>query len=255
MTATSLALITGANKGIGFEVARQLGGLGMTVLVGARDTERGTVAERNLRDLGVDAHHVALDVTDQASVDQAAQQIGAEHGRLDVLVNNAGITGGLESGRPSQTPLAILRQVYETNVVGVVAVTNAMLPLLRQAPAARIVNVSSEVGSVQATLDRDGPLWPMTSIPYPSSKTALNMVTAQYAKELWDTRIKVNAANPGYCATDLNNHSGFRTSEEGAEAIVYLATLPHDGPTGSFYGHLWVADVGPDDPQYGPLPW
>jgi len=147
MTATSLALITGANKGIGFEVARQLGVLGMTVLVGARDTERGTVAERNLRDLGVDAHHLALDVTDQASVDQAAQQIGSEHGHLEILVNNAGITGGRESGRPSETPLAILRQVYETNVFGVVAVTNAMLPLLRQAPAARIVNVSSLVAS------------------------------------------------------------------------------------------------------------
>ncbi|HEX2564148.1 MAG TPA: SDR family NAD(P)-dependent oxidoreductase, partial [Acidimicrobiales bacterium] len=211
-------------------MARQLGALGVTVLVAARDAERGTVAERSLWDLGVDAHHVALDVTDQASVDQAAQQIGAQYGRLDVLVNNAGITGGPESGRPSQTPLAILRQVYETNVFGVVAVTNAMLPLLRQAPAARIVNVSSEVGSVQATLDRDGPLWPMTSIPYPSSKTALNMVTAQYAKELWDTPIKVNAANPGYCATDLNDHRGFRTPEEGAEAIVYLATLPEDGP-------------------------
>jgi NAD(P)-dependent dehydrogenase (short-subunit alcohol dehydrogenase family) len=124
---------------------------------------------------------MALDVTDEASIDQAAQEIRAEHGHLDVLVNNAGITGGPESGRPSQTPPAILRQVYETNVFGVVAVTNAMLPLLRQAPAARIVNVSSEVGSIQATLDRDGPLWPMTSIPYPSSKTALNMVTAQYA--------------------------------------------------------------------------
>jgi NAD(P)-dependent dehydrogenase (short-subunit alcohol dehydrogenase family) len=255
MAATSLALITGANKGIGFEVARQLGAIGMTVVVGARDDDRGAVAERNLRDRGVDAYHMALDVTDQASVDQAAQRIGVEHGRLDVLVNNAGITGGPASGRPSQTPLAILRQVYETNVFGVVAVTNAMLPLLRRAPAARIVNVSSEVGSVQATLDRDGPLWPMTSIPYPSSKTALNMVTAQYAKELWDTPIKVNAADPGYCATDLNNHTGFRSAEEGAEAIVYLATLPEDGPTGSFYGHLWVAEVGPDDPQYGRLPW
>jgi NAD(P)-dependent dehydrogenase (short-subunit alcohol dehydrogenase family) len=255
MAATSLALITGANKGIGFEVARQLGAIGMTVLVGARDDDRGAVAEQDLRDRGVDAYHMALDVTDQASVDQAAQRIGVEHGRLDVLVNNAGITGGPASGRPSQTPLAILRQVYETNVFGAVAVTNAMLPLLRRAPAARIVNVSSEVGSVQATLNREGPLWPMTSIPYPSSKTALNMVTAQYAKELWDTPIKVNAANPGYCATDLNNHSGFRSAEEGAEAIVYLATLPEDGPTGSFYGHLWVADVGPDDPQYGRLPW
>jgi NAD(P)-dependent dehydrogenase (short-subunit alcohol dehydrogenase family) len=255
MAATSLALITGANKGIGFEVARQLGAIGMTVLVGARDDDRGAVAEQDLRDRGVDAYHMALDVTDQASVDQAAQRIGVEHGRLDVLVNNAGITGGPASGRPSQTPLAILRQVYETNVFGAVAVTNAMLPLLRRAPAARIVNVSSEVGSVQATLDREGPLWPMTSIPYPSSKTALNMVTAQYAKELWDTPIKVNAANPGYCATDLNNHTGFRSAEEGAEAIVYLATLPEDGPTGSFYGHLWVAEVGPDDPQYGRLPW
>ena len=253
--AMTVTLITGANKGIGFEVARQLGAVGMSVLVGARDDERGAAAERNLRDLGVDARHVALDVTDEASIDQAAQEISAEHGHLDVLVNNAGITGGPESGRPSQTPLAILRQVYETNVFGVVAVTNAMLPLLRQAPAARIVNVSSEVGSVQATLNSDGPLWPMTSIPYPSSKTALNMVTAQYAKELWDTSIKVNAANPGYCATDLNNHSGFRSPEEGAEAIVYLATLPEDGPTGSFYGHLWVADVGPDEPQYGRLPW
>jgi NAD(P)-dependent dehydrogenase (short-subunit alcohol dehydrogenase family) len=142
MTATSLALITGANKGIGFEVARQLGALGVTVLVAARDAERGTVAERSLRDLGVDAHHVALDVTDQASVDQAAQQIGAQYGRLDVLVNNAGITGGPESGRPSQTPLAILRQVYETNVFGVVAVTNAMLPLLRQA-LVRVVGQSA----------------------------------------------------------------------------------------------------------------
>jgi NAD(P)-dependent dehydrogenase (short-subunit alcohol dehydrogenase family) len=255
MTITPVALVTGANKGIGFEVARQLGARGMTVLVGARHAERGAVAERSLRDLGVDAHHVSLDVTDQASVDRAAQRIDAEYGRLDVLVNNAGITGGRESGLPSQTPLPILRQVYETNVFGVVAITNALLPLLRQAPAARIVNVSSEVGSIQAALDREGPLWPMASIPYISSKTALNMVTAQYAKELWDTPIKVNAANPGYCATDLNNHSGFRSAEEGAEAVVYLATLPEDGPTGSFYGHLWVEDVGPDDPQYGSLPW
>jgi NAD(P)-dependent dehydrogenase (short-subunit alcohol dehydrogenase family) len=255
MTATSLALITGANKGIGFEVAHQLGMLGMAVLVGARDTERGAAAERRLRDFGVDAHHVSLDVTDQVSIDQAAEWIDAEYGRLDVLVNNAAITGGRESGLPSETPLPILRQVYETNVFGVVAVTNALLPLLRHSPAARIVNVSSEVGSIRSALDRDGPLWPMVSIPYVSSKTALNMVTAQYAKELWDTPIKVNAANPGYCATDLNNHSGFRGPEQGAEAIVYLATLPHDGPTGSFYGHLWVENVGPDDPQYGALPW
>jgi NAD(P)-dependent dehydrogenase (short-subunit alcohol dehydrogenase family) len=255
MTITPLALITGANKGIGYEVARQLGTRGMTVFAGARDADRGAAAERTLRDVGVDAHHVPLDVSDQETIDRAAQRIEAEYGRLDVLVNNAAITGGPESGLPSQTPLSILRQVYETNVFGVVALTNAVLPLLRQAPAARIVNVSSEVGSIQSTLDRDGPLWRMTSIPYVSSKTALNMVTAQYAKELWDTPIKVNAANPGYCATDLNNHSGFRTAEQGAEVIVYLATLPEDGPTGTFYGHLWVEGAALDDPQYGSLPW
>jgi NAD(P)-dependent dehydrogenase (short-subunit alcohol dehydrogenase family) len=254
MTTTSIALVTGANRGIGYEVARQLGARGMTVLVGARDAERGAAAEKSLRDLGVDAHHVPLAVTDEASVAQAAGRIDAEYGRLDVLVNNAGITGGPESGRPSQTPLPILREVYETNVFGVVAVTSAMLPLLRRAQAARIVNVSSEVGSIRSTLDRNGPLWPMASIPYVSSKTALNMVTAQYAKELWDTPIKVNAANPGYCATDLNNHSGFRSAEEGAEAIVHLATLPEDGPTGTFYGHLWSRAPAPMTRRTGRCP-
>jgi NAD(P)-dependent dehydrogenase (short-subunit alcohol dehydrogenase family) len=255
MTNRPIALITGANKGIGYEVARVLGTQGMTVLVGSRDDARGVEAERTLRDLGIDAHHVSLDVADEASVARAAKQIEADHGRLDVLVNNAGITGGPGAGLPSQTPLRILRDVFETNVFGVVAVTNAMLPLLRRAPAPRIVNVSSEVGSIQSTLDREGPLWPMTSIPYVSSKTALNMVTAQYAKELWDTPIKVNAANPGYCATDLNDHRGFRSPEQGAEAIVHLATLPEDGPTGSFYGHLWVRGADPADPEYGTLPW
>jgi NAD(P)-dependent dehydrogenase (short-subunit alcohol dehydrogenase family) len=225
------------------------------VLVGARDANRGATAEGALRDEGIDAHDVPLDVGDEDSIVQAAKRIEAEHGWLDILVNNAGITGGMGSGKPSETPPRILREVYETNVFGVVAVTNALLPLLRRPPAGRIVNVSSEVGSIRSTLDPDGPLWPMVSVPYPSSKTALNMVTAQYAKELWDTPIKVNAANPGYCATDLNNHSGFRTAEQGAEAIVYLATLPGDGRSGDFYGHLWTAGAAPDDAAYGTLPW
>jgi NAD(P)-dependent dehydrogenase (short-subunit alcohol dehydrogenase family) len=257
MTASNspVALITGANKGIGYEVAHQLGVQGMTVLVGARDPRRGTEAEAALRALGVDAHHVALDVTDDESIAQAAKHIEEEYGRLDVLVNNAAITGGSWGEGPSQTALSTLRQVYETNVFGVVAVTNAMLPLLRRAPAGRIVNVSSEVGSINATLDPEGPLWHMVGIPYTSSKTALNMITAQYAKELWATPIKVNAANPGYCATDLNNNSGFRTPAQGAEAIVHLATLPGDGPTGSFYGHLWTQEGGLEDASYGDLPW
>jgi NAD(P)-dependent dehydrogenase (short-subunit alcohol dehydrogenase family) len=147
-----------------------------------------------------------------------------------------------------------MREVYETNVFGVIAVTNAMLPLLRRAPAARIVNVSSEVGWITATTDPAGPLGQMpASLAYPSSKSALNMITAMYAKELRDTPVKVNAANPGYTATDLNRHSGFRSVAEGAEASVYLATLGPGGPSGLLWGHLWTAE-GPAD-AYGPLPW
>jgi len=249
---TTIALITGANKGIGFETARLLGARGMTVLIGARDEAKGAEAERALRDGGADARFVQLDVTDEKSVTRAAEWVEAEFGRLDILVNNAGIARGDGSGAPSQTTLATMREVYETNVFGVVAVTNAMLPLLRRAPAARIVNVSSEVGSITSMTDPDGPMAAMASIPYPSSKTALNMVTAMYAKELRDTPIKINAANPGYCATDLNGQRGFRTPEQGAEISVHLATLPEDGPTGVLWGHLWTVD-GPA--ATGALPW
>jgi NAD(P)-dependent dehydrogenase (short-subunit alcohol dehydrogenase family) len=246
---TMTAVITGANKGIGFETARLLGARGVTVLLGARDEDRGRAAERTLRDGGADARFVPLDVTDEKSVRRAAEWIDAEYGYLDVLVNNAGIARGDGTGRPSETTLETLRAVYETNVFGVVAVTNAMLPLLLKAPAARIVNVSSEVGSIASMTDPSGPMWPMASIPYPSSKTALNMVTAMYAMELRETSIKVNAANPGYCATDLNDNGGFRTATQGAEISVHLATLPEDGPTGVLYGHLWGSG---DD---GTLPW
>jgi NAD(P)-dependent dehydrogenase (short-subunit alcohol dehydrogenase family) len=185
-------------------------------------------------------------------VTQAAEWIDGEYGLLDILVNNAGIARGDGTGLPSQTTLATLRTVYETNVFGVVAVTNAMLPLLRRAPAARIVNVSSEVGSITSMTDPDGPMAAMASVPYPSSKTALNMVTAMYAKELSGTPIKVNAANPGYCATDLNGNAGFRTPRQGAEVNVALATLPADGPTGVLWGHLWTTDGGG---SCGVLPW
>jgi NAD(P)-dependent dehydrogenase (short-subunit alcohol dehydrogenase family) len=249
---TTIALITGANKGIGFATARLLGARGITVLAGARDESRGRLAERDLVASGADARFVPLDVTDDKSVARAAEWIDAEYGVLDILVNNAGIARGDGRGRPSETTLGTLRAVYETNVFGVVAVTNAMLPLLRRATAARIVNVSSEVGSVTSMTDPGSPLYPMASVPYPSSKTALNMVTAMYAKELRDTPIKINAANPGYCATDLNGHSGRRTPEQGAEVSVYLATLPADGPTGALWGHLWTSG---GDGGWGVLPW
>ncbi|MGS2616321.1 SDR family oxidoreductase [Micromonospora sp. LZ34] len=246
-----IALVTGANKGIGLATARQLGARGMTVLVGARDAERGRAAERELRAGGADARFVPLDVTDAESVAATAKLVEEEYGRLDVLVNNAGIVlGDGERALPSETTVETLRLVYETNVFGVVAVTNALLPLLLRAPAARIVNVSSEVGSIGTMTDPESSFWPLTSVPYPSSKAALNMVTAMYAKELRDTPIKVNAANPGYCATDLNGHHGYRSADEGAEVSVHLATLPGDGPSGQLWGHL--ADGGGG---YGVLPW
>jgi NAD(P)-dependent dehydrogenase (short-subunit alcohol dehydrogenase family) len=250
MTAT-IALVTGANKGIGRETARQFGTRGFTVLIGARDEERGREAERVLRSGGAEARFVRLDVTDDASVRQAVDWIEREYGRLDILVNNAGIARG---GPPTQTDLDAMREVYEVNVFGVIRVTNAMLPLLRRAPAARIVNVSSEVGSITSMTDPASPLAQMPAgLAYPSSKSALNMITAMYARELRDTPIKVNAANPGYTKTDLNRNSGFRSVSEGAEASVYLAALPAGGPSGILWGHLWTAD-GPSD-TYGALPW
>ena len=246
---TRIALITGANKGIGYETARLLGERGMTVLVGARDEDRGRKAAKTLG-----ATFVHLDVTDDDSIQRAAAQVERDHGRLDVLVNNAGLIGDLPAARglPSGTTREALRQVFETNVFGVVAVTNAFLPLLRKADAARIVNVSSEVGSISAISDPDSPLYGLVGIPYPTSKAAVNMVTAMYAKELKDTGILVNAANPGYCATDLNGHAGFRTPEQGASVSVALATLPADGPRGRLWGDRTLAGGADTD---GVLPW
>jgi NAD(P)-dependent dehydrogenase (short-subunit alcohol dehydrogenase family) len=246
-----IALITGANKGIGFETARQLGGTGATVLVGARDEERGKQAQAALGAEGIEARFVRLDVTDEASAQAAAKWVDAEFGRLDVLVNNAGVVVRYDGYLPSQTTMTALRKTFETNVFGIVAVTNAMLRLLREAPAARIVNVSSGVGSLAWMSMPEGPFRDMASVPYPASKSAVNMVTVMYAKELRDTPIKVNAANPGYCATDLNGNSGFRTAAQGAEVVVRLATLPAGGPTGTLWGDLWPEAEG----EEGEVPW
>ncbi len=249
--AKPIALVTGANKGIGLETARQLGSRGATVLVAARDEGRGRDAEGVLRAEGIDARFICLDVTSEGAARKAAEQIDAEFGLLVILVNNAGIarSGGL----PSETSVSGMREVLETNVLGVITVTNAMLPLLRRSAAGRIVNVSSEVGSVTLMSDRSNPMWQMpASVSYPVSKSALNMVTAMYAKELAGTPVKVNAANPGYCATDLNGHTGFRTAAEGASVSVHLATLPADGPTGTFYGYRWGGGPAGD---YDVLPW
>ena len=241
MANNKIALITGANKGIGKEIARQLGAQEITVLIGARDSARGAEAAEELRNAGVDAQVVALDVTSDESIKAAAEKISADYGRLDILVNNAGIA--LDSASPSQLPLETLRRTYETNVFGAFAVTNALLPLLRKSASGRIVNVSSGLGSLTQNSD---PAWDYAQVnlfAYNSSKAALNMLTITLAKELHETGIKVNSADPGYTATDLNGHSGHQTVAEGAEAAVRLATLPDNGPTGGYFD------------RHGEVPW
>jgi NAD(P)-dependent dehydrogenase (short-subunit alcohol dehydrogenase family) len=236
-----VALVTGANKGIGLQIAKDLAGHGFTVLVGSRNLERGQTAAKTV---GADARAIQLDVTDQASITAAAQLIRDELGRLDVLVNNAGIAHAGEpgrsleevsrSGRPSVASLDEIRAVFETNVFGVIAVTQAMLPLLRGAPAARIVNVSSGSGSLTRNADPNNPRRRMFGAVYSPSKTALNAITLAFAIELEPTGIKVNAAAPGFTATDLNNFEGTRTVKQAAREPVRLALLGPDGPTGTF---------------------
>ena len=211
-----------------------MGKQGITVLIGARDAQRGEDAAKSLQDEGIDARAITLDVTDAATIHAAAQKVEADFGRLDILINNAGIA--LEQGGPaSATSLDTIRQTYETNVFGVVAVTDAFLPLLRKSDAGRVVNVSSSLGSL--TLNTD-PSWGFAAVKplaYNSSKAALNMATVIFAAEVADTPIKINAVCPGYVATDINGHSGPRTVEQGATASVRYATLPADGPTGGFF--------------------
>ncbi|HEX6353016.1 SDR family oxidoreductase [Actinophytocola sp.] len=245
------ALVTGANKGIGHAAAEQLAALGMTVLIGARDPRRGEEAAAAVRAAGGDVDAVTLDVTDPVTIQAAATRIEERFGHLDVLVNNAGITGsGQVSPQdaydqvPSTVDLDMVRSVLETNVVGVIAVTNAMLPLLRRSPAPRIVNVSSHAASLTLTSDPDGPFAALLpSAAYTPSKAALSALTVQYANELRKDGILVNAAAPGFVATDSNNHSGFLTPAQGAAVLVRLATLGADGPTGGFFS------------AEGPVPW
>jgi NAD(P)-dependent dehydrogenase (short-subunit alcohol dehydrogenase family) len=231
MSEKEIALVTGANKGIGFAIAGQLAARGMTVLVGARDRERREAAVARLDG---DVHGIALDVTDPSGPRRAAAEIGSRFGGLDVLVNNAGITGDLTQS-PGADPMAEVRRVFEVNVFGVIAVTEAVLPLL--SPGARIVNVSSAVGSLSDMTATDG--GHLAQLPamlgYPVSKTALNALTAQYAKYLRDKGIHVNAVCPGYVATDLNGHAGDRTPDQGAAVAVRMATLGTDGPTAGFF--------------------
>jgi len=232
---TKVALVTGANKGIGHSIAAGLGALGWSVGVGARDEARRDAAVARLQEAGADAFGVPLDVTDDHSVATAAELIAERGGGLDALVNNAGITGGGPQ-QPSTVDLALVRAVVETNVLGVIRVTNAMLPLLRRSSAPRIVNMSSTVGSLtrQSAPGGETSTGPV-AVAYSPSKTFLNAVTVQYVRELAGTGILVNCACPGYVATDLNGFRGVRTPEQGAATAIRLATLPDGGPTGGFF--------------------
>jgi NAD(P)-dependent dehydrogenase (short-subunit alcohol dehydrogenase family) len=244
MSYKKTALVTGANKGLGYEIAAGLGARGYRVAVGSRDKARGEAAVTVLRAAGADAFAVPLDVTSDRSVTEAVDLIERQGGRLDVLVNNAGISGEMGPGwvqDPTELDLDVVRTVVDTNVFGVIRVTNAMLPLLRRSASPRIVNISSSVGSVTWQADPKIEVGPIMA-SYSPTKSYLNAVTVHYARQFAGTDILINAACPGLVATDFTGFQG-RPAQEAAATAIRLATLADGGPTGSFFN---------DD---GVIPW
>jgi NAD(P)-dependent dehydrogenase (short-subunit alcohol dehydrogenase family) len=243
-TAKKVALITGANKGIGLETARQLGKLGITVLVGARDTAKGEAAVEELKKEGIDARAVKIDVDNPNDYAALMQGIEKDFGRLDILVNNAGILID-EKGAPaaSETTPETLRKTFDTNFFATVEVTQALLPLLRKSAAGRIVNLSSILGSNTLHATPGSPIYQMKQLAYDSSKAALNAFTIHLAYELKDTPIKVNSAHPGWVKTEMGGEGAMLEIEDGAKTSVELATIGVDGPNGAFL-HMGK-----------PLPW
>lgn len=237
-----VVLITGANKGIGLEVARQLAGREKRVLLGSRDKSRGQAAVDLLRAEGLkEVELIVIDVTSQESIDKAAAEIAERFGVLDVLINNAAII--VDQAAPSVTTQESIRQTFDTNFFGAIAVAQAFLPLLRKSSHARIINVSSGLGSIALHSDPAGPYFQYNILSYCASKTALNAFSVMLANELREAGIKVNVVDPGYTATDLNHNSGPQTIQEGSEAIVSLATAGPDGQTGGYVD------------RHGTLPW
>ncbi len=239
-----VALITGANKGIGFETARQLGAQGMTILVGARDEQRGSDAAEKLRSEGVDAHFLHLDMNDTTTHTNAAKFIEGKFGRLDILINNAGIARD-RGVKISETQGSVWRTTFETNVFALIELTQTLLPLIKKSAAGRIVNLSSILGSLTLNRDPHSPIaaGAFYNTAYNASKAALNMFTVHLANELKDTKIKVNSAHPGWVKTDMGGAQAPLELVDGAQTSVALATLSEDGPTGAFI-HLGE-----------PLPW
>lgn len=239
-TVSKIALVTGANRGIGFEAARQLAQQDYTVWLGARDLAKGEAAVETLRTESLDVYAVQLDTTDAESIGQAVQTLEQAAGKLDVLINNAAVF--LDWGIPaSQTPMALLRQTFDANFFGVWATTQAFLPLLQKSDAGRIVNVSSTAAAHAVVSDPDS-AYDWNRVPaYQASKVALNAVTNQFARELRESSIKVNSVCPGYVNSGApGTEYAPKSVQEGAHILVKMATLPADGPTGG-----WFDDDGP----------
>jgi NAD(P)-dependent dehydrogenase (short-subunit alcohol dehydrogenase family) len=240
--AERIALVTGANKGIGKEISRQLAARNVLVLMGSRDRERGEQSVTDLRAQGLAVELIQIDVTSQSSVDRVAAEVERIHGRLDILVNNAGIA--IDWFSASELTVETLQKTFDTNFVGVFRVTKALLAQLKKSKHGRIVNISSSLGSLTRRADPNNQTGVRDMLlAYCASKAALNMITIQFANELSAAGIKVNSANPGYTATDMNQYRGPRTVEQAAVTPVRLALLPDDGPTGGVFS---------DD---GPEPW
>ena len=241
-----IALITGANRGLGLEAARQLArDHHFTVLLGARDLAKGEAAAAQLRESGLDAHAVQLEVSDEASVHRAAQEVEAKFGHIDVLINNAGISPEYPAGQlsPSKLPPALFRQILDTNLFGALSVLQAFVPLLEKSEAPRVVNVASEIGSLANISNPDWFAYGVNTLGYSSSKAALNVLTVAFSKEFSDAKWKINSACPGWVKTELGTADAPGEVEDGARIYVRLATLPEDGPTGQFFNGS------------GPLPW
>jgi NAD(P)-dependent dehydrogenase (short-subunit alcohol dehydrogenase family) len=233
-----VAFITGGNRGLGLETARQLGALGATVVIGVRDRAKGEQAVGDLRAGGADAHFIAADIGTDGGRTAIRHEIESRFGRLDILVNNAGVMLDGEGGNSTlSVEPDVLRQTFDVNFFTPVALTRELLPLLRKSPAGRIVNLSSILGSLTLHADPGSPIYEAKAFAYDASKTALNAFTVHLAHELRGTAIKVNSAHPGWVKTDMGGAGADLDIETGGRTSVELATLPDDGPTGGFF-HL-----------------
>ncbi len=231
---SKIALVTGGNKGIGLETVRQLARAGVRVILGARDPAKGAAAAAALRSEGIAVDAQSLDVADSASIAAAAKDIEGRYGHLDILINNAGVAPRDGSTKVSEQTMAAWRETFDTNLFGMIAVTQAFLPLLRKSEAGRIVNLSSILGSLTLHSDPQSPIYHFKAAAYNVSKTAVNAWTVQLAYELRDSKIKVNAAHPGYVKTDMAGKDAPMEVEDGAKTSVALALIGPDGPNGAF---------------------